>query len=91
MTVSLHLTDETAARLCEALGRSDLDRAALEALLVEAYRLGRISIGLLAETLGMGVIEADQWLGERGIPLSYSSDDLQTDRDTLGRLVPGAR
>lgn len=89
MTVILNLPEDTAAKLRQALGRSDLDRAALEALVVEAYRRGELSIGVLAETLGMGVIEADQWLGKLGVPLNYTIQDLESDRETLRKLVPG--
>jgi predicted HTH domain antitoxin len=36
--------------------------------------------------LGMGVLDADEWLARRGVPLSYSADDLDADRKTLGEL-----
>jgi len=64
----------------------DLEQAAKEALLIESYRAGKVSVGFLAETLGMGVIEADQWLAKRGVPLNYSVDDLDADRKTLNDL-----
>ncbi len=66
----------------------DLSRAAKEALAIESYRAGKISIGLLAEMLGMGVIEADRWLGQRGVPLNYTADDLETDRRNLAERFP---
>jgi predicted HTH domain antitoxin len=87
MNLKLQLSDATASALHEALG-PDLNRAALEALVVEAYRQGKLSLGALAESLGMGVIEADAWLGRRGIPLNYTAEDLQADCDTLRRLIP---
>ena len=64
----------------------DLEQAAKEALLIESSRAGKVSVGFLAETLGMGVIEADQWLAKRGVPLNYSVDDLDADRKTLNDL-----
>jgi predicted HTH domain antitoxin len=64
----------------------DLEQAARDALLIESYRSGKISIGFLAESLGIGVIEADRWLAERGVPLNYSAEDLEADRKTLGEL-----
>jgi predicted HTH domain antitoxin len=45
--------------------------------------MGKISLGFLAEMLGMDVIEADRWLSERGIPLIYSCADLEADRCDL--------
>ena len=65
----------------------DLERAAKEALLIESYRSGKLSIGYLAEILGMGVIEAENWLGQRGVNWNYSTEDLEADRKTLSRLL----
>lgn len=49
---------------------------------------GSCSIGLLAEMLGMGVIEADEWLARRGISLNYAPEDLDADRRDLQQLFP---
>jgi predicted HTH domain antitoxin len=64
----------------------DLSRAAKEALAVESYRSGKISIGFLAHMLGMGVVEAQEWLSRRNVPLNYGLDDLEVDRKTLSDL-----
>ncbi len=69
----------------------DLARAAKEALAIESYRTGIISTGLLAEMLGMSVIEADAWLAARRVPLNYSSEDLDADRRDLAALFPEMR
>lgn len=69
----------------------DLSVAAKEALAIESYRTGRISLGVLAEMLDMGVIEADAWLAHRGVPLDYTPDDLAADRDDLAALFPEMR
>jgi predicted HTH domain antitoxin len=69
----------------------DLARAAKEALAIESYRTGRISLGLLAEMLNMGTIEADAWLAERGVPLPYTLQDLDADRRDLADLFPELR
>ena len=53
--------------------------SARDALLIEAYRLGKLRIGLLARALGMGVAEADQWLAQRGVSLNYSFQDFKAD------------
>lgn len=68
----------------------DLDRAALEALLIESYRTGRVSVGFLAKVLEMGVIEADRWLAERGVPMNYGPEDFAADRRTIAELYPDA-
>ena len=62
----------------------DIARATREALAIEGYRTGKISLGDFAEMLEMGSIEALDWLGRRGIPMNYSLEDLNKDRETLG-------
>lgn len=69
----------------------DLARAMKEAIAIESYRTGKINLGLLAEMLGMGVIEADGWLAARGVPLNYSVDDLREDVKDLAALFPEIR
>lgn len=73
----------------EALRREwgDLEKAARESLLIESYRTGRLSLGLLAQTLGIPVVQADQWLAEHRVPLNYTQDDLESDRRTLRDLL----
>jgi predicted HTH domain antitoxin len=67
----------------------DLDQAAKEALLIESYRAGKISLGFLAEILGVGRWEAERWLGKRGVTWNYGLDDLESDRKTLADLFGG--
>jgi len=90
MTVSFELDDKLEALLRQEMG--DVPSAAREALLIHAYRLGKISVGRLAQTLGMGVIDAEDWLSQRRVPLNYSLDDFQADmatlRDLRGRTSP---
>lgn len=64
----------------------DLEMAARDALLIESYRTGRISIGYLGEVLGLGAVEAEAWLAHRGVALNYRSSDLEADRRTHARL-----
>jgi predicted HTH domain antitoxin len=64
----------------------DLEQAAKEALLIESYRQGKVSVGFLAQSLNMGVIEADQWLAERGVSLNYSRENLREDQRTIESL-----
>lgn len=89
MHVRIDISESAEAALRQEWG--DLDRAAKEALLIESYRTGKVSLGFLAETLGMGVIEADRWLAERNVPLNYTYDDLQKDIATLAERFPELR
>ena len=66
----------------------DLPRATLEALAIESYRQEKISLGFLAEMLGMGVLEADAWLAQRGVPRNYSIEDYEADLRDLAAVFP---
>ncbi len=89
MDLRIELPERIEAALREEWG--DLSRAAKEALAIESYRTGRISAGFLAEMLGMGVIEAREWLAQRGVPLPYSPHDLEEDCRDLAGLFPEMR
>jgi predicted HTH domain antitoxin len=67
----------------------DLALAAKEALIVECYRRGDISLGKVAELLGFATrFEAEEWLAARGVCLNYGLTELEADRATLERLFP---
>ena len=84
MTITFQLEDDLERQLRRDLG--DLGQAARDALLIEAYRMGKLSIGRLARTLGIGVIDADQWLARHGVPLNYTFEDFKADQNTLREL-----
>ncbi len=84
MGITFELEDDLEGQLRQELG--DLGQVAREALLIEAYRRGKLSIGRLARTLGLGVLEADRWLAERGVPLNYTYEDLMADRKVTDEL-----
>ncbi len=84
MPITFQLEDDLEQQLRRDLG--DLGAAAREALLIEAYRRGKLSIGRLARTLGIGVIQADEWLAQRGVLLNYGFEDFEADGRTLREL-----
>jgi predicted HTH domain antitoxin len=84
MSITFQLEDDLERQLRGELG--NLALAAREALLIEAYRRGKISIGRLAGALGLGVLEADAWLAERGVAINYDIEDFRADRTTLDDL-----
>ena len=86
MTISFDLPTDLEQQLRMSLG--NLGQAAKEALLIKAYTQGRISVGRIAESLDMGVLQAQQWLFDNGIPLNYTVDDLKADQETLAKLFP---
>jgi predicted HTH domain antitoxin len=85
MPISINIPERIESDLRAKWG--DLDQAAKEALAIKSYRTARISLGQVAELLGMGVIEAQGWLSQHGIPLNYSLDDLEADRRALAGLA----
>ncbi len=85
--LTIHLPADAEQVLLEAWG-DNLDRAALEALIIEGYRLGKLGIGQVRRLLGFeSRWEAEEWLGQRGVHWNYSPADLQDDRETLDRLL----
>lgn len=84
MTISL--PDEFA----ELLGSSDDERVkgAREALSLELYRRGKISLRRMGELAGVG---GEYWAAENfrqshGMPLNYAAEDLEADRSTARNL-----
>lgn len=87
MTITLRIPPDLEPALRRALG-DDLGHAAAEALACEGYRTAKLSLGEVARILGIGVVEALDWLGRRGIPLNYDLEELEADRLALARLDP---
>ena len=85
--LTIHIPEDAEQALREAWGEN-LDRAALEALVIEAYRTGKLGISQVRRLLGFeSRWEAEQWLGTRGVNWNYSLDDLEADRRTLDRIL----
>lgn len=84
-TISFDIPEPLAGHLAQEWG--NLSAAAKDAFAVESYRSGKISLGYLAQLLGLsGVLEAGEWLAARHVDMNYSLADLEADRATLGTL-----
>lgn len=88
MNLTISIPDEFGA----LLGSSDEERErhAREALALELYREGKISLRHMGELAGIG---SDYWAAEklrasRDAPLNYSAEDLEADREAAARLLP---
>ena len=88
MAVSIDIPKEAEDALREEWG-GNLEQAAKEALLIESYRTGRISIGYLAQLLCLSRRETETWLGSRGVHWNYGIEDLEADRKTLNEIFAG--
>lgn len=85
---TLKLPVDASAILQGAFG-PDLDRAAVEALAIEGYRTAKLTAGEVALVLGLETsIAAQEWLGQHGVELNYSLDDLREDREALAKWFP---
>ena len=80
MKITVHLPDDLAVH-------PNPGREALEALVIEGYRAGTLSHYQASQMLGLERFEFDGFLKERQIyDHAYDVDDLERDRETLGRL-----
>jgi hypothetical protein len=85
MEVAIQLPEDIAEGL-QAQWK-DVPRHALEALAAEGYRAGALSEEQVRRVLGYETrIEVHAFLKEHGVPLHYTSADLEEDRQTLSRL-----
>ena len=61
----------------------NLSQAAKEALAIEAYRSKKLSLGQVAQMLGLSLYEADGFLKNHGVEIPYSIDDFEIDLSSL--------
>jgi hypothetical protein len=86
MSLAIDLPADVEAELRLSLG-PDLNRAALEALVADGYRLRKLGIGQVCRLLSFASRdEAQTWLAQRGIRWNYGVDDLDADRATADEL-----
>jgi predicted HTH domain antitoxin len=67
----------------EAAWGQSLSRAAVEALALEGFRREALSLGQVAELLGLSVDQANAFLTAHGVGGDYTADDLHRDLAAL--------
>jgi predicted HTH domain antitoxin len=85
MQVTVELPDQVARQWGEtpdAIGRHVVEGAA-----IEGYRVGRISHRQVGEMLGLDYWQTETFLNNRGVPLNYSTTDLEADNATLAKIL----
>lgn len=88
--IQIDLPEELEKRLRQDLG--DLDRAAKEALCLQAFREGAISHYELSEVLGLDRFETDDLLQRRGVTEgTLTFEDLEQQRETINRVLGPVR
>ncbi len=86
MNLTVRIPDDVAQRL--GASSVDLERRALEALVAEEYRAGRLDKPDLRRLLGFETsYEIDGFLKAHGIYLDYTLVDLEREREAFARLV----
>ena len=86
MKLMIDIPDAMEESLHQQLG-ANLEQAAKEALAVTWYQAEKLSIGQVAELLGISVYEAEGLMKRHSVESPYSLDDLERDRDTLNRIL----
>ena len=61
----------------------DMPRQMLEGYAIEQYRQLKMSLGRLSELLDLSIDEANVFLKEHNVPLNYTLDDLEADRQAV--------
>ena len=84
MDVVVSMPDHVARRWGDT--PAAIGRHLVEDAVVERYRSGRLSHRQVGDALGLDYWQVENFLKERGVPLNYSSEDLQTDRAALRKL-----
>lgn len=82
--ITIYVPIEIAAHL--AVNNDDLSRKTLEALAVEGYRDGRLSVGQTAEMLGFSVLQTEEFLHSKDVSLNYSLADFEQDLAAIDEL-----
>ncbi len=85
MSVIINLPEDIAQQLQARWG--DLERRALEALAIEGYRSEALSLGQVAEMLGLSVWETEAFFKERKVDLLYTLEDLKEDVAAIERTI----
>ena len=86
MRLTIEIPDDIAADLLAGNG-ADLSRAALEMVACEGYRSGHLTHAQVGRMLGMDhPLQVEAFLKDHDVPLPYTLEDLEHDRETLRRL-----
>ena len=82
--ITIHVPVEIATHL--AVDDDQLSRKTLEALAIEGYRDGHLSVGQVAEMLEFSVLQTEEFLHSKNVSLDYSPADFEEDLATLHEL-----
>ena len=84
MEVTINLPEDVAKVFLK--NGENIEREVLEATAIEGYREGKLSHAQIGRMLGFNRFETDEFLKAHDVPLNYSIEDLEQDRQTLDKL-----
>ena len=84
MNLTVRIPDDLATRLGAV--SPDLERQALEALALEAFRVGHLTKPELQRLLGLGRLALDGFLKAHEVYEPYTIADLERERQDFDRL-----
>jgi predicted HTH domain antitoxin len=84
MQVTITLPDDVAQVFLK--NGDDLEREILEAAALNGYREGKLSRAQVGRMLDLNRFETEEFLKAHDVPLNYSIEDLEQDRQTLNKL-----
>ena len=85
-SISIALPNRVYRHLKSELG-TQLERKTQEALAIEGYRLGILSLGEVAEMLDLTINDADGFLKQRNIESLMTGEDVKNDTEELLKLL----
>jgi hypothetical protein len=86
MPISFDLPPDVQSLLASQF--DDLSQAAKEAFAIEGYRTRKFGLTTVRRILGFETRwDAEKWLTEHDVPMNYTCDDLEADRETLDRVL----
>jgi predicted HTH domain antitoxin len=85
MTVIIDISPESENLLKAEWG--DLNLAAQEALVIESYRQGKLSLGQCSKILGKNLYETEAFFRSRSVELPITQEDVNRDQENLKRIL----
>jgi predicted HTH domain antitoxin len=84
MEVTINLPEDVAQDILK--NNKNIERKILEMTAIEDYREGKFSHAQIGRMLDLSRFETDEFLKAHDVPLNYSMEDLEQDRQTLDKL-----
>jgi hypothetical protein len=86
MSQPITIPEHVESALRKAWG-ANFDRAVLEALVMEAYRRGDVSIGFCGEVLGLGVIGALDFMHAKEVHQPFDPAQIEQDAKVIEQIL----